>query len=129
MDPRDPAIFVFADDVLVYASARDAEEHLEPWFEEWVKAVYDEHGNVLRLTAFNRDGGGVTIGPAEPPENRWEELVGRLREHLHAVAEHRPDRLDSQWVERASGGELVRWSVEHETTPGVDRKRQWWRFW
>ena len=93
----DAEIFVFDDDLGVFACVRDAETYYEPWIVgDRVKAVYDQHGNVFRLTAFNASGGGVTIKSVEPPLNRRDELVERLRDYLNGVAEQRPDLLQRE---------------------------------
>ena len=130
MERSDAAVFVFADDLGVFASVRDAEMHYEPWFEDREKAAYDQSGNVLQLTAFNRHRGGVTIKPVEPPLNRWDEFVGRLRYYLDGVAEQRPDLLQREWVEHAPGEDLIRWCIEfYETGRKVELKRPWWQYW
>ena len=130
MDGPDAAIFVFADDLGIFRSLRDAETYYEPWAMDWLKAVYDQHGNVFRLTAFNASGGGVTIKPVEPPLNRRDELVERLRDYLNGVAEQRPDLLQREWVARAPGDDLIRWCLEHDVTGRTGgRQRPWWRFW
>ena len=130
MDGSDAAVFVFADDLGVFASVHDAEAYYEPWFEGHEKAVYDRSGNVLQLTAFNRHRGGVTITPVEPPLNRWDEFVERLRDYLDGVAEQRPDLVQREWAAHARGDELVRLCLERFVTySSVERKRPWWRFW
>jgi hypothetical protein len=91
VDGSDAAVFVFADDLDVFGSVRDAETYYEPWFEDDEKAVYDQSGNVLRMTAFDR------IEPAAPPVNRRDEFVERLRYYLDGVAEQRPDLLQREW--------------------------------
>lgn len=124
MDGSDAAIFVFADDLGVFPSVRDAETCYEPWFEDYQKALYDQSGNVLQMTAFNR------IEPVEPPLNRWDEFVERLRDYLDGVAEQRPDLLQREWVEHAPGEDLIKWCLERLVTGrNVERKRAWWKFW
>ena len=129
VDSRDAAIFVFADDLGVFPSVRDAESYHEPWAENRVKGVYDRHGNVFHLTAFNARGGGVTIKPVDPPLNRRDEFVERLRDHLDKVAELRPDLLQKEWVAHAPGDDLVRWCTEREMMPRYVERQRPWRFW
>ena len=120
----DPPVFVFADDLYVHGSAREAGSYHELPDEATIKAIIDRHGNVLVF-----DWPHVT--PVLPPENRRRVLVLRLRKYLFRLATDRPDLLCAAWVRRASGDDLIDyWCGQFylKRRPPARRPTWWWPF-
>jgi hypothetical protein len=108
-------IFVFADDLGVFASIADAEQQYEPWIAELIEVICDAKGEVLRFDVGGR--AGVTITPDARLAKEYDAFVDRLRDRLLRDADVRPDLLNEQWVRTASGEELIAWCADRLMLP------------
>lgn len=103
-----PPIFVFSDDLNVFASPADAERSFDPWIDQ-ERYIYDARGTVFAFGAARFR----SVTPADPPRQDRDELVARLRKCLVNLAAERPDRADAGWARSAAADELIGWFAEH----------------
>lgn len=108
-------IFVFGDRLDVFAAVEDVGHCFEPADLSADAAAFDPLGNVLTVDSR---GWPVRVTPADPPVNRRDEFVHRLRRELLFYAVAHPDRLDKWRVKHMTGEQLVECAAEtHKYVP------------